>query len=1404
MGRGNGGAGLENTEENGRPQDTRLDPGRNPMTTSNPPAATPGNARRRRWRRRLKWIGIVSVVLLLLAVATGWWLLRPSKMRGYAIQALERVTGGEVEVGKVRLEGWTRVVLDDVWVRVPLGDAAAEVGASAGLWESERSRRLAHLPRASVELSVWGLVSGGLAVRRVDLNRPKFYLVEDPVAERFGFELLDRKREGGEAAEALPEVVIKEAAVVFARVGAGGVTTTRAVMLDGRLVRDVRDAKLYTLEMHEPERVAASRGASPEHVATRPGDVNPLPMSLQATIDLRARRAEASVKGFDLASVQQGVWPARVRRWLDRLDLVGRVERVNVVFEAPEGAAPRLTSATFTLDDVAINIPHPEQPGRPPYTPRMTGVSGTLRFEEGGIVTDRLSGKIEGIEYVLTGRLPLDDPEGPMDLEVVTKDFSIPESPPFLFAMPEEVVKQFERFHPSGTFRTTVRVRREAVGSPLRFTGEVQVIDAAGAYEKFPVPIRNVSGRVWFTDAAIGIDQLTGTTAMGGRVTISGTIRGHGPAATADVTITVGDVRADPSLLAYLEERERRVLEKFFDEAAYRRYVEAGLIAGAGSEAGSGAEPPYVFALGGRVNVEVQVTRRPGREEITQPVITIRPAGVGVGAGDKTGGESSPGVGVMFDEFPYPVFITGGLIIIESGLVSVRDVVAEGVSGGKGTITGEIVKREGRFRPELKLRAEAVPLDPLLVAAAPAGSREVFRNLHIGGGVDVEGRVYEAEEVEGGEGGDADEGGREDRTRFLLQLTPRDVTLSPYGGLVTFGGFTGRVTITPERVTLDKLRAERIAVGEEAYPTEDDFMSSAASDEVADVATVGGEASRSPLPPTWIDAAEPMVVGVDGTIGVRRGDGDGGGGGRAETRFDLRFSMQDMPLDVRVLSLVPPDLEVRDRLLDLAREHRPAGLWDGEVVWQTRDAADRRDGTHEENPTYQAVKLTARPRLASFDWSGERIRLSRMAGTVVAGQEVVELQGLKGAFDGGELAMTGLLTPSPERGLGGSLSITGRVTRFTPQGLAVLPEAAAAAVEAVTLRGPVRLSESRLLMRVEPVEGVEKPPATTEFDGVILFDGVSADLGVPVTGVRGRLRVGVIQPAKTPDMEEEPEPVVTLQIDATSLRASGRRIAPLSATLHSEPGQRMRLSDLTGDVYGGRLTGEGMIRYDQTPAYALRLTLSDAAFEPVLEASTDVNGEIDPDQIIGLSPDLPPDHPAPPPLHTEPPPLPERDPAAGLVSARLLLEGRTGDADSRRGRGAVEVRSASLFDQPVAMALLQAANLSLPTARSFHRGSIRFAITGQTLRFNKLDLSAGSVQIVGGGRYDWENDQLHLTMLTRNPGFDRLGPIGDILDSIKDELVTIEITGHLDDPQTRVVTFDTVRRAIDNILGRRP
>ena len=157
--------------------------------------------------------------------------------------------------------------------------------------------------------------------------------------------------------------------------------------------------------------------------------------------------------------------------------------------------------------------------------------------------------------------------------------------------------------------------------------------------------------------------------------------------------------------------------------------------------------------------------------------------------------------------------------------------------------------------------------------------------------------------------------------------------------------------------------------------------------------------------------------------------------------------------------------------------------------------------------------------------------------------------------------------------------------------------------------------------------------------------------------------------------------------------------------------------------------------------------------------------------------------------------------SSGLLSAGLSLRVPLDDDGQLQGRGIVTVRDALLYDRPITLALLQAANFALPNESSFDRASARYLIVGETVLFDDIRFEAPGFVISGTGSMAYPSTELNLHMVTHNPGALDLGPVSDLVRTFKDELLGIEVRGTLAEPQAGVVPLEGVFRSWGRVFG---
>jgi hypothetical protein len=166
-------------------------------------------------------------------------------------------------------------------------------------------------------------------------------------------------------------------------------------------------------------------------------------------------------------------------------------------------------------------------------------------------------------------------------------------------------------------------------------------------------------------------------------------------------------------------------------------------------------------------------------------------------------------------------------------------------------------------------------------------------------------------------------------------------------------------------------------------------------------------------------------------------------------------------------------------------------------------------------------------------------------------------------------------------------------------------------------------------------------------------------------------------------------------------------------------------------------------------------------------------------------------------------PDPDLDPVydSGRLSANLLIEASYANAQSRRGRGELTIVDASLYENPLPLAVLQTLNFTLPTSRSFQEASARYIIDGNDVLFDDLRFTSPSIVIAGKGAMNWANLELDLHMVTRNPQSLLPNAVDEMINVFKDELVNIHVAGTLGEPTARMAPFSGVRESWEALFG---
>lgn len=468
-------------------------------------------------------------------------------------------------------------------------------------------------------------------------------------------------------------------------------------------------------------------------------------------------------------------------------------------------------------------------------------------------------------------------------------------------------------------------------------------------------------------------------------------------------------------------------------------------------------------------------------------------------------------------------------------------------------------------------------------------------------------------------------------------------------------------------------------------------------------------------------------------------------------RFDLSLEAKALELDAAIIKALPIQGVTAPHLNRWFETHRLTGTVDADLVY--RSMADQQAD----------YRVRLRPHQVSFNLHGQPITLNSSSGQWLITPDAIELDRFASSYDAGRFIVSGRIEPGPNYRLDLAFEAKGEQVRDLFQ--AVFPESFAVLVKGHQLQGAYEINQARLSMHPDG-----SGRAWTLFADAHLTNA-SVKLGLPMTEIDGRLSISASN--RTGDAW----PQLDLRLDAQRLRAAERLIQPLSLRLVSDDrGDRLLIREMQGDCYGGVLLGQGDIQLGSHGYYKLWLTLQDVQLEPFIrplgEDETGRSAVGQPSQSF-----------------------------SGMIEASLAIEGSLTMPQQRRGRGQLVVRDANLYDVPLVMTTMQLLNLTLPASRSFDRASANYLVEGDRVQFDLIQFEAPTIEIAGTGTMICSSRKLDLDMVTRNPAGPKLGPISDLLKVFKDELISIHVTGTLEDPQPEPRSLQGITQSWQDIFG---
>ncbi len=476
----------------------------------------------------------------------------------------------------------------------------------------------------------------------------------------------------------------------------------------------------------------------------------------------------------------------------------------------------------------------------------------------------------------------------------------------------------------------------------------------------------------------------------------------------------------------------------------------------------------------------------------------------------------------------------------------------------------------------------------------------------------------------------------------------------------------------------------------------------------------------------------------------------------------LQARAQELDFSDPLLDLVRPFIDVDPQWGRLIESYDPAGRFDVDLAYDTTADAPER------------LRLTVLPGSFAATYAGKRYAFDQTAGRVIVRDDRVVLDGVSAEIEDGNIAVSGAIGLEPARRA--DLAVTARGGSISRQLLGVLPESIAQLVESLEAEAAydVRLSE----VTVRPDAAPGRPRLRVRGEAR-LRDG-ACNLGLPVTDFNGTIDLDAVVHAG------RAWPTLDLAVNAKRLKLADRRVSDFTARFVSaDDSGLVVVPRMRGAMFDGVIGGSGSIDLERG-GYGFHLALSEVDLATFMAAG---------DRRRIAADAAPTDPPAP---------STPADPAqamSGKLSAAFSIEGRSDKPQSLRARGDIQIRDAELYDLPLSLGLLQVTHLALPTSRSFNKAQISYYMQDGRIHFERLALESPTMRLAGEGSMDYTSGALDLTLTSSNPAGLDLGPVTDLIDGLRNELVTIRITGTLDEPVSRVQQLSGITQAWQDVFG---
>lgn len=161
--------------------------------------------------------------------------------------------------------------------------------------------------------------------------------------------------------------------------------------------------------------------------------------------------------------------------------------------------------------------------------------------------------------------------------------------------------------------------------------------------------------------------------------------------------------------------------------------------------------------------------------------------------------------------------------------------------------------------------------------------------------------------------------------------------------------------------------------------------------------------------------------------------------------------------------------------------------------------------------------------------------------------------------------------------------------------------------------------------------------------------------------------------------------------------------------------------------------------------------------------------------------------------------VPQMKNLSGNTNADLNLTGNQLGSHTYRGKGSVRISDGKISEVPALVAVLKTFHGKKIDRTAFDRSNIEFKIEGDQFYFEPMEFIGDAVSLQGKGTMGFDH-KLNLDFVPVGKHSKDIPVFGKVFGAASQELVTITVTGSLDNPQVEQESFPGIKDSLKKIF----